>query len=159
MGLMYLNLGPPDRSLVPRDVQEASRVDVGAISELSGRPWQPRNTVNTMFLLCFTLRHRQRPDRLNQPLGGPKTTPKRRPGAARDAPGAAKRLQDSPTSRQERPQSRPKTASERPWRPSWAQLAQKSRPEASRRPFWTSRGPVLHPPGVDFRTVFFSRKA
>ncbi len=27
LGLMYLNLGPPDRPLVPRHVQEASRVD------------------------------------------------------------------------------------------------------------------------------------
>ena len=96
-----------------------------------------------MFLLYFTLRHRERPDHLNRPLGGPNMTPKRRPGAARDAPGAAEKASRQLQERQKRPksaQSRPNTASERPWRPSWAQLAQKIRPEASRRPFWTSAG-------------------
>ena len=37
LSLVYLNLCPPDRSLVPRDVQEASRADFGAISDPSGR--------------------------------------------------------------------------------------------------------------------------
>ena len=41
LALVYLNLGPPDRSLVPRDVQEASRADVGAISNPSGSPGGP----------------------------------------------------------------------------------------------------------------------
>ena len=83
-----------------------------------------------MFLLHFTLRHRERPDHLNQPLGSPKMTPKRRPGAARDAPGGPQDGSKSATSVPRAPPGRPKTASERPWRPSWAQLAQKSRPEA-----------------------------
>ena len=112
-----------------------------------------------MFLLYFTLRHRQRPDRPNQPLGGPEMTPKRRPGAAQDAPGGPQDGSKSATSVPRAPPGRPNTASERPWRPSWAQLAQKSRPEAFQRPFWNSAGRFCTLRGVDFRTVFFSRKA
>ena len=104
-----------------------------------------------MFLLFFTLRHRQRPDRPNQPLGGPKMTPKRRPGTPQEAPKTAPR---APQASQERPQGRPTTASERPWRPSWAQLAQKSRPEASRRPFWTPPRAAFSPPGGRFSLCF-----
>ena len=108
-----------------------------------------------MFLLYFTLRHRQRPDRLNQPLGGLQRIPKRRP----DARGGPQDGSKSATSVPRAPPGRPNTASERPWRPSWAQLAQKSRPEAFQRPFWTPRGPVLHPPGGRFSDSFLSRKA
>ena len=107
-----------------------------------------------MFLLHFTLRHRERPDRPNQPLGGPNMTPKRRPGAARHARGGPQDGSKSATSVPRAPPGRPNTASERPWRPSWAQLAQKSRPEAFQRPFWTPRGPVLHPPGGRFSDSF-----
>ena len=41
LGSMYLNLGPPDRSCAPRDVQEASRADVGEMLDPIGRPWRP----------------------------------------------------------------------------------------------------------------------
>ena len=68
-----------------------------------------------------------------------------------EAPKTAPR---APQASQERPPGRPNTASERPWRPSWAQLAQKSRPEAFQRPFWTPRGSVLHPPGGRFSDSF-----
>ena len=54
LGLMYLNLGPPDRSLVPRDVQEASRADFGAISEPSGRPWQPEKHRKIRRFCCIS---------------------------------------------------------------------------------------------------------
>ena len=69
------------------------------------------------------------------------------PGAARGAPGGPQDGSKSATS-VPRAQQEPPKASERP-----------RRPEASRRPFWTPSGPVLHPPGIDFHTIFFSRKA
>ena len=64
-----------------------------------GGSGSPKTLCNIKFLLYFTLRHRQRPDRLNQPLGGPTMVPKRRPGTARgglqdgskSAPKAAQR--------------------------------------------------------------------
>ena len=61
-----------------------------------------------MFLLYFTLRHRQRPDRPNQPLGGPKRTPKRRPGAARHARGGPQDGSKSATSVPRAPPGPPK---------------------------------------------------
>ena len=116
-----------------------------------------------MFLLYFTLRHRPRPDRLNQPLGGPKTTPKRRPGAARDAPGSAQEAPETAPraskASQERPQGRPNTASERPGRPRWAQLAHKSRPEAFHRPFWSPPRAGFAPSGGRFSYSFLSSES
>ena len=160
LGLMYLNLDPPlaDRSLVPRDVQEASRADFGAISDPSGRPWKPKNTVKynvfAVFHVAPQTSSRSSKSAPWKAQNDPQEAPRSGPGRPRS--GQAPR---APEASQERPQSRPKTASERPWRPSWAQLAQKSRPKVLHRPFLTPRGPVLHPPGVDFFTVFFSRKA
>ena len=61
-----------------------------------------------MFLLHFTLRHRERPDHLNQPLGGPKRTPKRRPGAARHARGGPQDGSKSATSVPRAPPGPPK---------------------------------------------------
>ena len=40
LGSMYLNLGPPERSYAPRDVQETSRAYSGAVLVPSGRPWR-----------------------------------------------------------------------------------------------------------------------
>ena len=83
--------------------------------------------------MYFTVRHRQRPDRPNQPLGGPEMTPKRRPGAARDAPGGPQDSSKSVTSVPRAPPEPPKHGF-RAGRPSWAQLAQKEpsegRPQA-----------------------------
>ena len=168
LGPCVPQLGPSrpifgDRSLVSRDVQEASRADFGAISDLSGRPWKPKNTVKYRVLVIFHVAPQTSSRSSKSAPGRSQNQPQERPGAAQDAPGeaqeASRQPHEPPRAPQERPQSRPQTASERPWRPSWAQPAQKSRPEASRRPFWPRRGPVLHPPGVDFRIVFLSRKA
>ena len=90
-----------------------------------------------MFLLYFTLRHRPRPDRLNQPLEGPKTTPKRRPGEARDSPGGPQDGSKSAISVPRAPPGRPNTASERPWRRSWAHWHKR----AARRPSKGHFGP------------------
>ena len=53
LALMYLTLGPPDRSLVPRDVQEASRADFGTISDPSGRHWKHKNIVKYSVLFVY----------------------------------------------------------------------------------------------------------
>ena len=55
---------------------------------------------------------------------------------------------------QECPKGRSNLASERPWRPNGAHLVPKSPLEAFRKPFWTPRGTIFHPPGVDFRISF-----
>ena len=109
-----------------------------------------------MFLLYFPLRHRQRPDRPNQPLEGPKTTPKRRPGEARDAPGGPQDGSKSATSAPRAAQTRLPSGLGGQVGPNWHK-------RAARRP---SKGHVGPPAGrfctlrgVDFRTVFFSRKA
>ena len=61
-----------------------------------------------MFLLYFSLRHRHRLDRLNQHWGGLQRTPKRRPGAARDAPGGPQDGSKSVTSVPRAPPGPPK---------------------------------------------------
>ena len=141
LGLMYLHSGPPDRSWVPSDVLEAFRADLEALSDLSGRPWQPKNIVKyDVFALFY--------------VAPPATSRSSKSGRG----GCQKDPQEAPWSGPGRPR-RPHSVPRAPWRPSRFQLAKKSCPEASRRPFWTLRGPVLHPPGVDFRRLFFSRKA
>ena len=86
---------------------------------------------------------------------------KRPPRGAQERPG-------TPQERPRRPQDGSKSAKSVPRAPpeppkdgfraalaaKLGPLAQKSRPEAFHKPFWTPRGPVLHPPGVDFRTAF-----
>ena len=125
LGLLYLNLGPPDRSRVPSDVPEASRVDFGAISDPSGRPWKPKNIVKYDVFAAFHV------------------APQRTSRSSKSALGGS----------QKDPQEA-NTASERPWRPSWAQLAQKSRPEAFQRPFWTPPRAGFPPSGGRFSDSF-----
>ena len=113
LALVYLNLGPPDRSLVPRDVQEASRADFGAISDLSGRLWKPKNTVKYKVFAVFHVAPQTSSRSSKSAPGRSQNHPQERPGAARDAPKPPKRLQDSPTSRQERPRSAPRATQRR----------------------------------------------
>ena len=100
-----------------------------------------------MFLLHFTLRHRERPDHLNQPLGGPKLTPKRRPGAARHARGGPQDGSKSATSVPRAPQG----LQTRLLSGLGGQVGPNCHKRAARRPskghFGPPRGPVLHPPG------------
>ena len=147
---MCLNLDPPDRSWVPRDVQVASQDDFGAILDASRRPWEPKNGVKYNVFIMFRV-VLQKPSRMSKsPPETPKTAFKRRPGAARDAPGASRQPQEPPGAPQERPQSRPKSASERPWRPNEAHLASKSPPESFWTSFWTPRGTIFRLQGGRF---------
>ena len=132
--------------------QETSKRLSGPILERfrspPGGPGSPKNTVKYDVFAVFHVAPQITSRSSTSALGGSQNDPQKAP---RSGPGRPRR---PPRRLQERPQGRPTTASERPcWR-SWAQLAQKSRPEASRRPFWTPRGPVLHPPGGRFSYSF-----
>ena len=160
--LVYLHLGSPDRSSVPRDVQEASPADFGAISDPSGRLWKPQNTVKYKVFAIFHVAP-QTSSRSSKSApwkaqNDPQEAPRSGPGRPRSGQEGPKTAPRAPEASQERPQSRPKTASERPWRPSWAHLYKKVVSETFHGPFWTQRGPTLHPPGVDFRTAFLFGK-
>ena len=91
LGLVYLNLGPPDRSLVPRDVQEASRADFGAISDLSGRLWKPKNTVKYKVFAVFHVAPQTSSRTSKSAPGRSQNHPQERPGAARDSPKSSPR--------------------------------------------------------------------
>ena len=81
----------------------------------------------------------------------PQEAPRSRPGRPRRGPRDFKTAPRAAKSAPRAPPEPPKHGPERPWRRSWAQLAQQSRPEASRRPFWTLHGSLLHLPGVELR--------
>ena len=157
---MYLTLGPPDRSWAPRDVLEACRADFGAISDPSGRPWTPKNTVKYDVFAAF---HVAPPTTLRSSksaLGGSQNDP-----------------QEAPRSGPRRPRRPPRRLQERPKRPKSALRAAQTRlpsglggqvgpnwhKRAARRPskghFGPPAGRSCTLRGVDFRTVFFSRKA
>ena len=158
---MYLHWGPPDRSLVPRDVQDASQTDFGAISDLSERLWKPQNIVKYNVFAIFHVAPQTSSRTSKSAPGRSQNHPQERPGAARDAPGeaqeASRQPHEPPRAPQERPQSRPKHG---------FRLAAKLGPTGTKEPsgglpetILDSHGPLLRHPGVDFRTVFFSRKA
>ena len=87
LGLMYLNLDPPDRSLYPRDVQEASRTDSGAILDTHGRPRRPTNTVK--YKVCVSVFH---------------VAPQKSSRTSKSAPGRSRGdLQEAPRSGPGRP--------------------------------------------------------
>ena len=94
-----------------------------------------------MFLQCFTQCYKNRPECPNRLVGGPKTSLKRRPGAARDAPGRLKRLQDSPKGRQERPKGAPRAAQSQHPSGLGGQMKPTLRPRALLRPPGTHFGP------------------
>ena len=96
---MYLHLGPPDRSLVPRDVQEASQVDFGAISDLSERLWKPKNTVKYKVFAIFHVAPQTSPR-------SSKSAPWKAQNDLQEAPGTPQEPPRQPEASQERPQSR-----------------------------------------------------
>ena len=163
LSLVYLNLGPPDRSLVPRDVQEASRVDFGFWSDFGPFREALEATKHCKFNVFYCISCSatdivqivqispwEVPDH-------PEEAPRSGPGRPRTGSRGFKTAPRAAGSAPRAPPKPPKHGLRAALAPSWAQ---KSRPEASRRPFWTPRrGPVLYPPGVDVRTVFFFRKA
>ena len=118
LSLVYLHLGPPDRSLVPRDVQEAFRAEFGAISGLSGRPWKPKNTTRykgfAVFHVAPQTSSRSSKSAPWKAKNDPQEAPRSGPGRPRSGPEGPKTAPRAPKASQERPQSRPKTASERP---------------------------------------------
>ena len=83
---------------------------------------------------------------------------------SRSATDIVQIVQISPLEGQKRPaKSVPRAPPEPPKDGFRAALAAKLGPTGAKEPpgghFGPPRGPVLHPPGVDFRTVLFSRKA
>ena len=96
-----------------------------------------------MFLLYLTLRHRQRPDPLNQPLGGLQRTPKRRSGAARGAPGGPQDGSKSATSVPRAPPEPPKHGFR-------AALAAKLNPDGAKEPSGGLPEAILDPPRAGF---------
>ena len=156
---MYLHLGSPDRSSVPRDVQEASQADFGAISDPSGRLWKPKNTVKYKVFAIFHVAPQTSPSSSKSAPWKAQNDLQEAPGSARDAPGAAKKAPRQLQERQKRPKSAPRAGFRAPLAAKLGPTGTESRPKVRHRPFWTPRGLVLHPPGVDCLTVFFSRKA
>ena len=105
---MYLNLCPPDRSLVPRDVQDASRADVGAISKLSERLWKAKNTVKYKVFAVFHVAPQTSSRTSKSAPGRSQNHPQERPGAARDAPGEAQEASRQPYELPRAPPESPK---------------------------------------------------
>ena len=133
---MYLHWGPPDRSLVPRDVQEASRADFGAISDPSGRPWKPKNIVKYNVFAVFHV--------------APQTTPR----SSKSAPWKAQNdPQEAPRSGPGRPRRPPRRLQERHKRPKSAPIAAQRRLPSGLGgqvgPNWHKRA-VRRPPGDHF---------
>ena len=95
-----------------------------------------------MFLLYFTLRHRQRPDRLNQPLGSQNDL-NRRPGAARDP-------QDGPKSATSVPRA-PRGPPKHGFR---AALAAKLGPTGTKEPPGGLPTTIFDPPRAGFGSNF-----
>ena len=124
---------------------ETSKRPPGPILDRSsGTPWTPKHTIKYNVFAVF---HVAPQTSSRSSKSAPWKTQNDPQEAPRSGPGRPRSGQKGPKTVPRAPPGRPNTASERPWRPSWAQLAQKSRPEAFQRPFWTPRGPVLHPPG------------
>ena len=91
MGLMYLNLGPPDRSSVPRHVQEASRSDFGAILDPSGRP-KLKNTIKYKVFAAFHVAPQKPSGTSKSALGRPQNDPQEAP---RSGPGRPRKAQEA----------------------------------------------------------------
>ena len=88
---MYLHWGPPDRSLVPRDVQDASQADFEAISDPSKRLWKPKNTVKYNVFGIFHVAPQTSSRTSKSAPGRSQNHPQERPGAARDSPKSSPR--------------------------------------------------------------------
>ena len=124
--------------------QETSKRLPGPILErfrsLPGGPGSPKNTVKYDVFAVFHVAPQTTSRPSKSALGGSRNDPQEAPWSG---PGRPRRPPRRFQERHKRPKSAPRPPN----------------PEASRRPFWTPSGPVLHPPGVDVRTVFFSPKA
>ena len=105
LGLLYLNLGPPDRSLVPSDVQETSRVDFGAISDPSGRPWKPKNIIKYHVFAEFHVAPQRTSRSSKLALGGSQKDPQEAP---RSGPARPRRPPRRFQERHKRPKSAPR---------------------------------------------------
>ena len=110
LSLVYLNLGPPDRSLVPRDVQEASRAEFGAISDLSGRLWKPKIIVKYKGFAVFHIAPQTSSRSSKSAPWKAQNDPQEAP---RDAPGAAQKASRRLQERHKRPTSTPRAAQRR----------------------------------------------
>ena len=107
LALVYLNLGPPDRSLVPRDVQEASRADFWSdFGPLREALTVPKHCKIQRF--CYISRSATDIVQIVQisPLEGPKRPPR----GAQERPG-------TPQERPRRPQDGSKSAKSVPRAP------------------------------------------
>ena len=151
-GPLYFNLSSPDRSLVPRDVQEASRVDFGAISDPSGRPWKPKNIVKYDVFAAFHVAPQRTSRSSKSALGGSQKDPQEAP---RSGPARPRRPPRRFQERHKRPTSAPRAAQTRLPSGLGSQVGSGGLPEAMLDP----PRPGFAPSGIDFRTVFFSRKA
>ena len=127
---------------------------------LPGGPGSPKNTVKYDVFDVFHGAPQTTPRSSKSALGGSRNDPQEAPWSG---PGRPRRPPRRLQERHKRPKSAPRAAQPRLLSglggqvgPNWQK---KSCPEAFQRPFWTPRGPVLHPPGVDVRTVFFARTA
>ena len=136
--------------------QETSKRLPGPILErfrsLPGGPGSPKNTVKYDVFAVFHVAPQTTSRPSKSALGGPRNDPQEAPWSG---PGRPRRPPRRFQERHKRPKSAPRAAQPRLLSGLGGQVG----PKASRRPFWTPSGPVLHPPGVDVRTVFFSRKA
>ena len=142
--------------------QETSKRLPGPILErfrsLPGGPGSPKNTVKYDVFAVFHVAPQTTPRSSKSALGGSRNYPQEAPWSG---PGRPRRSPRRFQERHKRPKSAPRAAQPRLLSglggqvgPNWQKRAARTR-----RPFWTPSGPVLHPPGVDIRIVFFSRKA
>ena len=157
---MYLHWGPPDRSLVPRDVQDASQADFGAISELSERLWKPENTVIYISFFCYI--SRSATDIVQNVQISPWEVPKPPPRAPRSSPGRPRRGPRGFKTAPRAAKSAPRAPPEPPKHGFRTALAAKLGPTGTKEPSGglpeTPHGPLLHPPGSIFvRFSFFGK--
>ena len=139
---MYLHLGPPDRSLVPRDVQEACLADFGAISDPSGRPWKPKNTVKYDVFAVFHVSSRSSESAPGRSQNDPQEAPRSGPARPRRSP---RRFQER--------HKRPKSAPRAPKHGFRAALAAKLSPIVQQSRFGGLPRAILDPPAARFCTL------
>ena len=127
---------------------------------LPGGPGSPKNTVKYDVFDVFHGAPQTTPRSSKSALGGSRNDPQEAPWSG---PGRPRRPPRRLQERHKRPKSAPRAA--QTWLPSGLgdQVGPSWHKRAARKPskghFGPPSGLVLHPPGVDFRTVLFSRKA
>ena len=111
------------------------------------------------FTVLVQRRLGDRPEGLQEPPRGAQKAPKRGPGGPRSGPGGthddSKSAKSAPRAPPEPPQLGFRAALAVKWSPTGTKEPSGGLPEA----ILDLRGLVFHPPGYDFRAVFFSRKA